>query len=587
MNKISRRSALGAGIAGVSAVSGLSQFSATALAAAQTLPLRAVVTMDRVNYEYRETDGKQLEDFVSTIGGFTQRCIRSEVSGCPLRVFFRPDRNSDRVEVVFEHGHLFNAVPVNLGAYSVAISRGSEVLATIDVPAHYWFSRWRWQSSPRPVVGDVAALIAQNLLPPYDRDGSLASAATAATIAAPVRSLTTTIAGDTAARLAATTILDLRETISRVKFEPYTIMGLAGLMAYMPSTGERQDIGIVTEAQAEYICTARQTAHDVMRAQAEAAGTIPWHMRDERTGAPIDLKKYPQATWYPQASNGNPYVKTAKTPVVVDSAHQPALAYVPYLLTGDPYHLEDLQFQATWNLGSLVSAYRMSIPQARTFAWNLRTLAQCARITPANVPSWLLPRHYWAAFLSDYRHFFESQYMNSDQPERARFRATRNIIHSIHEGPTAPAQTWIDPWQDDFVATVLGWVISMGFVEWQMAFHWKMGSTIARTSLTSGWVRAHATPYRLILRANATAPFADNWAEAWALTESIGNLTYVDKNTWVPKDMTYLTYTRGALVYIAKLRAANVTENLDWATDQLNKRKWNTPYRWRLGSGLT
>src|SRR6201999_4465786 len=56
-----------------------------------------------------------------------------------------------------------------LGAYTVAISRGSQLLTTINVPAHYWRSRWRWQSTPRPVVADVAALIQQGLLPPYDR----------------------------------------------------------------------------------------------------------------------------------------------------------------------------------------------------------------------------------------------------------------------------------------------------------------------------------------------------------------------------------------------------------------------------------
>jgi hypothetical protein len=73
---------------------------------------------------------------------------------------------------------------------------------------------------------------------------------------------------------------------------------------------------------------------------------------------------------------------------------------------------------------------------------------------------------------------------------------------------------------------------------------------------------------------------------AWVLTQRIGQLTYADPNTWVPSDMTYLSYTRGALVYIDKLKAWNVTESLTWATGQLNAKNWKTAFKWRLGKGL-
>lgn len=571
MMNVSRRSLLGTSAAGLALFSVGSTFGTTV----PQPPLKAVVTIGGQSYEYREDAGTNLGDFVSEIGGFTQGCVRCEVAGSPLTVFFRPDRTSDRVEVVVELGRIFNATPVALGAYTVTLSRGTQVLTTVDVPAHYWFSRWRWQSAPRPIVGDVAALIAQNLLPPYDRAGALATVATTSVGGVvPVAGCTAPTPETTATTAPSTAVA------------PYTIMGLAGLNAYMPQTGERPEIGIVTEAQAEYICTARQTAADQMRAQAEAGGTVPWHMRDETTSAPLDLKRYPGATWYNSTTTGSPYVKTLKSPVTVDSAHQPALAYVPYLLTGDPYHLEDLQFQATWNLGAFVPQYRISIPQSRTFAWNLRTLAQCAKVTPASVPSWLLPKQYWTTWLADHQRFFEAQFVNSLSPERARFRSTRNIVNSAGEGVNVPQGTWIAPWEDDFVSTILGWVVAMGFTEWRGAFDWSVGSAIARTNRNSGWIRAQATPYRLIVRATATSPFADDWAGAWVLAQTVNKLTYVDRDTWVPNDMTYLTYTRGALVFANKLNAWDVTESLSWATGQLNVRKWKTAYKWRLGPGL-
>jgi hypothetical protein len=505
--------------------------------------LRAVITIGANTYEVRQDQGQDLGNFVSDIGGFTQRCVRADVAGLPLTVFFRPDLNSDRVEVVVELGRLFSATPANLGAYAVAIYRDTQLLATLNVPAHYWFSRWRWQSAPRPVVANVDTLISQGLLPPYSR-------------AAEVLSITA---------------------------QAYSIMGLAGVTAYMPTTGERPDIGMLTESQAQFVRTSDQNALATLRAQGEAAGTVPWHMRDENTGAPIDFRTYPRATWY-SASTGSPYIATPSTPIAVDSAHQPALAYLPYLLTGDPYHLEDLQFQATWNWGSLPPAYRPSIPQTRSFAWSLRTLAQCARMTPATTPAWLLPRSCWLDQLTVHRQYFEANFVNGFDPVSSIFRSTSNIATAREEGPTAPGGTWVDPWQDEFLASIMGWMIVMGFTDWRMAFDWKIGSTIARTSGAYGWVRAHAVPYRMILRQTSTSPIVQSWAEAWQLTKDITGAIVTDPETWYPSDMTYLTYARGALVFAVRFGTPGATGCLSWANAQLVNRSWNTAHKWRLAS---
>jgi hypothetical protein len=603
---ISRRKALGASL-GVAAGLGTVTTGAHRAQAATQTPLTAVITLGGTTYTFNETDGQDLGNFVSDIGGFTQRCVRTNVSGLPISVFFRPDLNSDRVEVVFEYGRIFyTGTPVNLGAYTVAISRGSQTLATVNVPNHYWFSRWRWQSSPRPVVADVAALISQKLLPPYDR--SLVPApAPAATLPANYYQMPTGEYLDTsilqeieANNYANVSKLVVPTTTINAILHPatvaaapvssgpaqvYTIMGLAGVMAAMPTTGERQDIGLVTEYQAQYICTADSNALDTVRAQGEAAGTVPWHMRDENTNAPINFQTYPKAAWYTgQPGNGTPYVQTVKTPITVDDAHQPALSYVPYLLTGDPYYLEELQFQATWNYGSFSVGYRPTLSQPRQFAWSMRTLGQCAKVTPANVPSWLLPPTYWASMLTAHRVFFETNYVNNPALCKSLFRATDNLDNRPQD--MAPAGTWCEQWQHDFIACVFGWLVQMGFTEWRTSFDWQIGSTIARTSTTSGWVRAYSTPYETPLRASKTAPYAQSWAEAWNLTQTLENLTYTDANTWMYPDMTYLTYTRGALVYAQQLGAV-LTDNLTWATGQLKAKKWNTYYKWRLGTGLS
>ena len=124
--------------------------------------------IDGRRFEYFEGNGKDLGDFHGE--AFIQRCVRVDRSDTPLSVYFRPDRAGIRVEVVFELGRLWgksNENAAHLGTYHATISQGSRVLAEIDVTKHWWMSRWRWQSSPRPVIHTPDALIKERLLPPY------------------------------------------------------------------------------------------------------------------------------------------------------------------------------------------------------------------------------------------------------------------------------------------------------------------------------------------------------------------------------------------------------------------------------------
>jgi hypothetical protein len=652
---------------------------------AAAAPLHVVLLIDGRTFTFREQDGRDLGDFVSEIGGFTQRCIRTDVPDSPLRVYFRPDRTSDRAEVVFERGGVFDTVAENLGAYQVRIFRGETLLADIAVPEHYHHARWRWQSTPRAVVGNVDQLIAQGLLPPYDRSAAPGAppptnpppqdppkdppptpeppkpttpeppppppAPTPPPAPAPTPApqpvpdvpaapqpvtqkpprgfqpmpdpgwalseylsalfggawmmstgdrrpgiLESVAIGTAVGALAAKAFQmstakgeeSAPDVVGLKGAQTYEIMGLAGVHPYMPNTGERDDIGLLTEPQARFVCTNDPDALLTLIAQGEAAATVPWHMRDENTNAPINMRTYPGASWYWDARVGDPWVRTARTPITPDSAHMPALSYLPYLLTGDPYYLEELQFMANWIWGSGPPAYRPWFGQSRALAWFLRSLSQCARVTPQRTPDWLLPREYWSELLTENRRFLETAYVNSPGPVCAIFRSTGDVDGGRDEGASAPAGTWIDPWQEEFLAAVIGWMIRMGFTEWQTVFDWKIGSTIARTRAGGEWARALATPYRIILRESRDAPLARSWSEALALTvrlQEYGDVS--DRDTWLGNDLTYLAYTRGALVMAKAVGTAGLEENITWATDQMRGRGWRTAYKWRIGSGLS
>jgi hypothetical protein len=515
-------------------------------------PLSAVIDYQGTSHRYDEAAGKDLGDYVDPENRFIQRCVMSTHDGLPLTVFFRRDVGSGRAEVVFELGRLWsNTPPANLDAYTAIIFRGDRTIFTLKVPQHFWFSRWRWQTAPRPMTGNVSALMASGMLPPYSDRAN-------------------------------------EGTTRPTRPQSYQVMQLAGLARSMPMTGERDDIGPVTEAQAEYICTGRSSALATLLAQAEAAGTIPWHFRDEHTGAPLNKRQYPHASVY-APDQGDPFIRMGKTGITVDSSHQPALAYVPFLLTGDPYYLETLQFQETFNLLE-GPGYRRGhgiIGQERAWAWAIRTLGQLVKVTPATVPRWLLPRSYFQSFFDNERTWASATFVSSDEPERAIFRTMDQTYLSRNE-PPIEAGTAISPWQDEFIAFIAAWLVLMGHHDWEAIARWKIGSTIARTDGKSGWVRAHPTPYRLVLRRQSDSPWAQSWADAWDLNKARidPNGTDPDRLTIErPAQMTYPTYTRGALAMGVHLGIVEAKPCFEWIDGQIRKnlpRVGNLEYKWSV-----
>jgi hypothetical protein len=495
-------------------------------------PLSVTIEYQGDTYLYSDVDGTDLGDYIDPAGRFVQRCIRTTNQQLPLTVFFRPDRDTHRAEVVFELGRIRpKTPPANLDSYTVTIKRGDRAVFTARIPNHYWFSRWRWQSSPRPVTADTSKLIASGLLPHYDKRATKGTAR------------------------------------STPRFS-YQIMGLAGLSPVMPATGERDDIGPVTEIQAEFICTGNEAALATVLAQAEGAGTLPWYLRDESTGAPIDVLRHPKASLY-SPELGDPYIAAAKTPIQLDTNHEPAVAYLPFLLTGDPYHLETIQFQVTYDYVALPGTARYSTGQVRGQAWLLRTLGQAAAATPEKAPRWLMPRRYFQELLADKLNWINRSFVLDAAPPRAVFRSMEQAFSSRPEGEF-DAGTLMSPWMEEFMAFVLCWLVQMGNADWEPVARWKIGSTVARTNGTSGWVRVRPTPYRIALKQHANSPWLTSWGDAWALNSSSFGWKYNDADRLdVGRDITYPSYTRGALAMAARLDLPEARACFNWIDPQL------------------
>lgn len=407
------------------------------------------VTLPEGEYRFHSITGKDLGNYTGP--NFVQRNVVVRDRSIPFTVFFRPDVTSDRLEVVFEWGDPFMPSPRDLDAYSAEISRDGQTIAKIDVPGHYWLSRWRWQSEPRPFVKTPDDLFAAKVFPKFQR-----------------------ISG--------------RQSLPPVA-RPYSPMGFSGITIYMPTTGERNDIGPLPEYYAAYLATGDDSMKASMLAWAESAGSFPWHLRDPKNWGPLNWNKYPQATTYynqggasPTLYLNPPRVKGQKRPVI-DDAHEPALAFLPFMLTGDLYYLEELQFMATYFLNSSRSYPGLfNQLQTRGYAWSLRTVTDTILATPQSGPSYLLPKSYWQTFLD--------RNLARIMQDHVKATDAKNAVFS-----SGPDRSKMGFWQEDYLATILGMVVYRGFTAWRPVFEWKLRSDIARTNGTSGWPRSVPTTY--------------------------------------------------------------------------------------------
>jgi hypothetical protein len=251
------------------------------------------------------------------------------------------------------------------------------------------------------------------------------------------------------------------------------------------------------------------------------------HYRDKQTGKPISLLDYPYMTTFGQASDTkNPATgkyeafpacassTACSTPYTHDSAHQAAFAYLPYLVTGDYYYLEELQFWAMWNQFSSNPGYRQNVKgllqqeQVRAQAWSLRTLAEAAYITPDNDR---LKGHF-NQILTNNLDWYNATYTDN---------ASANKLGIIVNGYALGYNNGrgMAPWMDDFFTSAVGHTADLGFDKATALLKWKASFPIARmTALGTCWI--DGASYALNVRDSSTSPFYTTMAEAYTASHT-------------------------------------------------------------------
>jgi hypothetical protein len=276
------------------------------------------------------------------------------------------------------------------------------------------------------------------------------------------------------------------------------------IVKYMPSTGDRGDIGPLPEWAVLALNSRSTLAEDaLLAADGCGAAAFPIHVRDAAGNMGVDF----EAGKALEARKNR-----IKCPLTHDRAHAPLLGYASFLLTGDVWAQEELAAEAAYCFHDWPHDGRFRYPGTRVFAWSLRTTMLAAKVLPDADPI--------------------KKYLG--ERLRANLAEVRGITQSPHPlhlwdngGWEASARkSWVcatqaSPWQ-------LAWVAATA--DWTARLHESDGdSTSGDARAISDWVARYFTRAYADVGTKFTAPDGTEvtWTSGhYALAYSFPAATY-------------------------------------------------------------
>lgn len=506
-------------------------------------------------------------NFVSDFAGFTQGSIHCKRTDTPFRVYFRKDVSPDptRIEVILEYGHpTTDGSATNAGQFTFSIFKAGIQVFTGSFPSMGWFTRWRWNPTPRTEARTRAQLLpsALNLVPNY----SQAMATTFRSVdcgmpngPAPITSYSSAYASGQGNNL-----------------NPVGVNENCSLATNTGGVGDRPDLGILTEWQANYLINGNTAAQKAMYVLAEVAGGMPWIVRDLSTGAPVDLVANPLIGF--GGGGGNYDMPTVTVPSgggvgywVIEPNHLPALSYLPYVLTGDPFYLENHQFAANMILGlnwyhrsngfvvnyadpaspnagnpgsviPILPSYRL---QTRGLGWALRDFAMFYLATPASVPRWFLAKAYAKSVL-DQNQIYADNNSGSPNGSGPNNSYVKNNTSLAVFGTGPGARAYDEGFFLSYALMGLGFLVNQAkLTNWLPFFEYFSKLPVGLAAGGNGWPQAWPSPYNVTLQAQSTdydgnpaaiTDFASMWNFYWK------NVAFGTGTTWGANDpLEYLS----------------------------------------------
>ena len=371
-----------------------------------------------------------------------------------------------------------------------------------------------------------------------------------------------------------------------------SFMHIGSLTNYMPATGARADYGILPGWTAAWVVSQDQRARTIMMGNANQSGTWSIHYRDKSKDKEEDkyqilsIKDWPYTGLHGSTGDKwNPVLKRSEVlPIsscgiecwgdlgqrtgvdefanavcAADSSHQPSLSFIPYLISGDYYHLEELLFWANFNLIQANPGYRdhekglVRWDQTRGQAWSIRTLGQAAYAIPDNHPM----KGYFAEILDNNYQWYMDHYVNNDGSNTFLGNNWKNDIGWI-------GYTWnstvdynndgekeniglVSSWMNDFFTASVGHVIELGFDDWQNFMDWHGRYVVGRLYGTD-YCAVLAAPYEQAAALSKSGPWF-TWGQIYEYTAMFELSLYSNNDIYgltslecgSPEMMRYLT----------------------------------------------
>jgi len=364
-----------------------------------------------------------------------------------LRVIFDARSYADgagRVDVTVEN--CLDVAGADQVKYDVAITvAGRRVFEHRDV-THKYLARWRQSFATAglreaAVTPDLAPFIASRAIPAY-----------LPTIDSPPRALT----GD---------------GVSGTGFD---ILGFGDLTLPMNAHSGRPELAPYPDWAAQYLVHRRPDEREYLVRHGELAGSWGVHVRDVDGSLP-DIDRAGQGYYWLDPRWRDPGNRSAgftgprgnldHRAEPGDNAHQPSLAYIPYLITGEHYFADEIAFWANFCLiGSFASDDNRKGPQGllignevRGIGWALRNMADAAAYLP---DGYAIKTTLAEKVLNNLKYL--DQYASSfdSGPVRTLFPGRRP------EDSTPPYQgyVWISIWEQSYVAWAIDHAIQQRYL---------------------------------------------------------------------------------------------------------------------------
>lgn len=412
-----------------------------------------------------------------------------------LRVIYDVRAYADgvaRVDVTVENT-LDHALAANV-RYDVAMTLNGQQVFRKDAVDHNYLARWRhvaWsRAAESEVTPDFAPFIRANALPAY-----------LPTVDGPPRA------------------------INAPNFE---ILKTGALTLPMNAHGGRPEIAPYPDWTAQYLVHKRQDQRAYVLRHGELAGSFGIHIKEADGRRLISIDEHPNF-WLDRRADADGKPKQGMTRGLAEpgeNAHQPSLAFVPYMVTGDRFFLDEMKYWANfcllWTFQDSYSNQRggseglLASNEVRGIAWALRNLADAA----AYVPDTDEMKAYFQQKVTNNLAWLDKHAASQNTPLGTLFPLRRP-----EDEQWAP-YTWIALWEHMYVAWAVDHAQQHGF----------SGGTAVRDRIVKlqlrlfnsegeGYRRTHAGAYVLAVgtRSGRDIKYFDNIGEVFKITDKFGN----------------------------------------------------------------